>query len=316
VPRVTVHIPCYNYGHFLADAIDSVRAQTFQDWEAIVTDDASTDETAQVIGRQVDPRIRSIRHETNLGNIGTYNEAIAAAAGEFFVILSADDRYLPTFLEQVIGMFAEHPEAAVVYTNYRRIDGSGNPLGWRPPMPHVVDGVYDELPFLLERSYIAGCSAVTRLTTLLDAGLYDARFPFTADTFLWRRLAAHGPFGYIHDPLYEYRAHDSHMSTGPDRAGILETEHKQHLDIVLSDPSTPAEVRRASKHFYAELYWNIAGWYARTGRRRLAVRRALKSISLEPAVWMHHGPIRRIWDRVLPARAGWMPRRARGREAA
>ena len=304
MPKVSVHIPCYNYGLFLGDAIRSVVDQTFDDWEAIVIDDASTDETSEVISRQVDPRIRSFRHETNVGNIGTYNEAIRAARGEFFVILSADDRYRPTFLENVLEMFSEHPEVGVVYTNYRRIDGSGTPLSWRPPMPHAVDGVFDELPTLLERSYIAGCSAVTRVRTLMEAGLYDARFPYTADTFLWRQLAARAPFGYVHEPLYEYRAHDSHMSLGRDRARVLETEHMQHLDIVLSDPRTPVGVRSASNHFYAELYWTIAAWYAKTGRRRLAAYRMLKSLSLEPFVWMHHGPFRRTRERMRSHQAG------------
>lgn len=315
MPRVTVHIPCYNYGHFLGDALASVRDQTFQDWEAIVIDDASKDETWEVISHQVDPRIRAVRHDTNIGNIGTYNEAIRAARGEFFVILSADDRYRPTFLERVLEMFSSHPEAGVVYTNYRRIDGSGAALSWRPPMPHGEDGLFDELPSLLERSYIAGCSAVTRVSTLMAVGLYDARFPYTADTFLWRQIAARAPFGYVSEPLYEYRAHESHMSLGRDRAWVLETEHLGHLDTVLSDPLTPAQIRRASNHFYAELYWTIATCYAETGRRRKAAYRMMKSISLDPTVWMRHGPVRRAMERIAPHGAEPISGRMRRRQA-
>jgi glycosyltransferase involved in cell wall biosynthesis len=299
VPRVTVHIPCYNYGHFVTDAIQSVLDQTFEDWEAIVVDDASTDRTSEILAVQDDPRLRVVRHEENVGNIGTYNEAIRAARGEFFVILSADDRYRPRFLERVLDIFSEHPEAGVVYTNYRRVDGSGRALPWRPPMPHDADGIFDELPSLLERSYIAGCSAVARVRTLRAMGMYDPRFPYTADTYLWRQIAAMAPFGYVDEPLYEYRAHESHMSLGRDRARILETEHMMHLDLILSDPRTPARIRADRNHFYAELYWSIAAWYAKTGRRSLAVRRLAKAISLEPTVWMHHGIVRRTWNRAF-----------------
>jgi glycosyltransferase involved in cell wall biosynthesis len=299
VPRITIHIPCYNYGGFVSDAIESVLAQTFEDWEAIVVDDASTDGTPEVLAAQRDPRIRVVRHDRNVGNIATYNEAIRAARGEFFVILSADDRYRPRFVERVLDMFSQHPEAGIVYTNYERINGSGEVLPWRPPMPHRADGIFAEGPTLLERSYIAGCSAVARVRTLRDMGSYDARFPYTADTFLWRRIAAVAPFGYIHEPLYQYRAHESHMSLGPDRAHILETEHRMHLDIILSDPRTPQHLRADRNHFYAELYLSMAAWYAKTGRRSLALRRLARAVSLEPAVWRHHGFVRRAWGRVL-----------------
>lgn len=298
MPRVTVHVPCYNYAGFVTDAIQSLLEQTFGDWEAIVVDDASTDETPNILAVQRDPRISIITHNENVGNIGTYNEAIRAARGEFFVILSADDRYRPRFLERVLDMFAKHPEAGLVYTNYERIDGSGNVLPWRPPMPHNVDGLFDELPTLLERSYIAGCSAVTRVETLDAMGMYDSRFPYTADTFLWRRIAAMAPFGYIHEPLYQYRAHEFHMSLERDRARVLETEHRLHLDTILSDPRTPAGARADRDHYYAELYWSIAAWYARTGRYTLAARRLAKALLLEPTVWAHHGWFRRTIHRI------------------
>lgn len=313
--RITIHIPCHDYGRFLGDAIESVLAQTCGGWEAIVTDDASTDETPEVLAAYRDPRIRVIRHAENLGNIATYNEAIAAADTEFFVILSADDRYRPRFVERTLDMFAQYPSAGVVYTSWQRIDDAGRPLPEGPTMPHHADGLYDEIPTLLERSYIAGCSAVARVATLRALGGYDARMPFTADTFLWRQIATTAPFGYVDEPLYEYRRHDSEMTFTRDRAAVLETEHRMHLDLILSDPLTPAGVAVRRNHFYAELYWTIARWYATSGRPGLAARRLARALALDPLVWRTHGAIGRTRGRLLHPGAD-RPRTTRYEEAA
>ena len=298
MPRITIHIPCYNYGRFVADAIGSVLAQTVEDWEAIVIDDASTDETGEVLARYQDPRIRILRHDVNIGNINTYNEAIGLARGEFFAILSADDRYRPRFVERVLDTFAAHPEAGVVYTNWERIDAEGELIGEQPTMPHRADGLYREVPRLLERSYIAGCCAVTRVRTLNEMGMYDARLPHTADTFLWRKIAVTAPFGYVNERLYEYRKHGAEMTYTRDRTYILETEHRIHLDEILSDPRTPGSLRARRNHFYAELYWTMAAWYAREGRWGRAGRRLVRALVLDPTVWTSHGFLRRGWQRV------------------
>src|SRR5918996_1722334 len=128
-PRISVHVPAHNYAHYLPEAIDSLLSQTFQDWEAIVIDDASTDATPEVLARIRDPRIRVRRHDRCMKNIRTYNEAIDLARGELFVILSADDRYRPGFLQRVVESFDRYPEAALVYTNHEFIDATGDVVG-------------------------------------------------------------------------------------------------------------------------------------------------------------------------------------------
>src|SRR4249919_523314 len=96
--RITVLVPCYNYGRFLRDALDSLLQQSLTAWDAVVIDDASTDETPAVLSGYQDPRIRVVRHAVRRGHIETYNEGILLATAELFVILSADDRYKPDFL--------------------------------------------------------------------------------------------------------------------------------------------------------------------------------------------------------------------------
>ena len=116
-PRITVLVPCHNYGRFLDEALESILAQSFAAWEAVVIDDASTDDTGTVLEQYRDPRIRVVQHSTRQGHVPTYNEGIALANGEFFVILSADDRYKPRFFEQVLACFAAHPEVVLATTH-------------------------------------------------------------------------------------------------------------------------------------------------------------------------------------------------------
>src|ERR1051326_2787378 len=91
-PRVTFIVPCYNYAHYVRQAVDSLLEQTFQELEVIVINDASPDNTREVLEHYAnDPRVRVIHHQTNMRNIRSYNEGIALARGEFVGLLSADD---------------------------------------------------------------------------------------------------------------------------------------------------------------------------------------------------------------------------------
>src|SRR4029079_17735868 len=96
-PRVSVVIPCYRYGHFLPECVRSVLDQDGVDVDVTVIDDASPDDSAEA-GRRLaaeDARVRTIVHATNQGHILTYNEGLAAAGGEYVVLLSADDLLAP-----------------------------------------------------------------------------------------------------------------------------------------------------------------------------------------------------------------------------
>jgi glycosyltransferase involved in cell wall biosynthesis len=284
-PRISVHVPAHNYAHYLPEAIDSLLSQTFQDWEAIVIDDASTDATPEVLARIRDPRVRVHRHDRCMKNIRTYNEAIDLARGEFFVILSADDRYRPRFLQQVVESFDRHPEATLVYTNHEFINAAGRVIGHTRSMPHTSNGLFDDVEHILEQPYIAGCAAVTRTETLRRLGKYDVDLPHTADTYLWRRIALEGPFGYIHEPLFQYRMHGGSMSHTVNRTDVLETEHMTQFDRILSDPATPESIRMRRRHYRAQLLWTIAETHIKQGRRARGLTRLVQALWSEPLIW-------------------------------
>src|SRR5918993_3738999 len=135
-PLVTVVIPCYNQAHFLTEAIESVLSQSYPNFEVVVVDDGSTDDTSEVASRYPQ-KVRLIRQE-NRGLAGARNTGIGHARGEYLVFLDADDRLLPKALEVGIEQLEAHPECAFVSGHCRWISGDGSPLtGWQQ---HRVEG--------------------------------------------------------------------------------------------------------------------------------------------------------------------------------
>ena len=120
-PRVTVFIPVYNAQAYIAEAIESVLAQTYSDFELLVIDDGSTDETASVICTfMYDPRIRVVSHIRNLGQPHTRNYGLELASGEYIAFLDADDRCVPERIERQVTYLDTHTD----------IDGVGSWMDW------------------------------------------------------------------------------------------------------------------------------------------------------------------------------------------
>jgi len=123
-PRVSVIISCYNQAHYLPSAVYSVLAQTFADWEAIIVDDGSTDDTGNVAAQFTDARIHYI-HQENRGLSAARNSGIRAARGEYLAFLDADDEWEPHFLEVCLTTLANQKTATAVVTRARFIDETG-----------------------------------------------------------------------------------------------------------------------------------------------------------------------------------------------
>jgi len=130
-PLISVQIPSYNYGRFIEQSVDSVLAQTYENFEVIVTDNRSSDTTMQILRARYgsDPRVRIFENETNIGLTENFNRALAHARGEFVVWLCADDWFLSNHLARLEEVFAHHPALDVVYTNIYFADERGRAFG-------------------------------------------------------------------------------------------------------------------------------------------------------------------------------------------
>jgi len=172
-PQVSVIIPAYNQANYLGEAIQSVLNQTFLDFELIVVNDASPDNTADVIDQFRDPRLKCILHPENRGLAATRNTGIRASRGEFIAFLDADDIFHPQKLETHIKFLKFHPEIALSYNNrFNFCDKSRAIREFMRPPPTIdlADYVWG-FPFGM-------CDFLVRKEAIVSIGMFDESFSF------------------------------------------------------------------------------------------------------------------------------------------
>src|ERR1700687_816763 len=185
VPRVSYFVPSYNYARVVAQAIDSLLGQTFDDMEVIVIDDASTDDTPAVLSHYAaEPRVRIVRHTINQGHIRTYNEGLALARGEFVGLLSADDVASDMdAVAQQVALFESHPDAGFVYSAFCHIDENGARFSTSQRHDHdYVRGGLDEFAELVLGNYVPSGGTLVRKRCHDELGGYDPELPHSGDS--------------------------------------------------------------------------------------------------------------------------------------
>ena len=208
-PLVTVIMPAYNAGPYVEEAIASVVGQSVQDWELLVIDDGSADDTVQTVTQlaQADPRIRLVVNRQNIGVAGTRNRGLSLCRGRYVALLDSDDYWKPCFLEKMIAR-AEETEADIIYCAYEIVDMEGNPLCSDFLVPPVTN---------FEESIVR--SVITCSTVLLTGKLArENRFPtdlYHEDIALWFRLLRDGvQAAGVTEVLASYRQHEGSRSHG------------------------------------------------------------------------------------------------------
>jgi glycosyltransferase involved in cell wall biosynthesis len=210
MPSVSVIIPTRDRSDFLPIAIESVRSQTFQDLEIIVIDDASGDDTAEVVASIQDPRIRYVRHDARKHVSETRNTGIRKASGDFVAFLDDDDAWLPTKVDKQLSAFASDGEGlGAVYTDFTRIDReTGRVLGDVRADPSL--SVPEQLR---ARNFIGTASSVmVRRACFADVGLFDPAIEFGEDYDMWIRLAENYRLAGVPESLVHAFVHRSALS--------------------------------------------------------------------------------------------------------
>lgn len=211
-PRVSVCIPTYRGEATIGAAIESVLAQTFDDFEIVIVDDASPDDTAVVVARYRDPRLRYLRNERNLGPEGNWNRCLVEACGVYFKLLPHDDLLAPRCLErQVAVLDADLEESiALVFCCRDVIDPAGKVLMGRG-YPGGKEGrvrAADAVRACVRRgtNLIGEPGAVMLRRSLAErVGPFDAMYPYVIDIDYWFRLLEHGHAWYIPERLSAFR---------------------------------------------------------------------------------------------------------------
>jgi glycosyltransferase involved in cell wall biosynthesis len=216
-PIVSVIIPTYNYAQYLPDAIDSVLNQTYKDFEIIVVDDGSTDNTSDVILQYLsNPCLRYIRKE-NGGQASAKNRGIIESKGEFIAFLDADDIWFSNKLELQLQLFGKNPHTGVVYSRRIYIDPSGKPLRTNQPKLHrgsILNKLY-------VTNFVCFSSSIVRRVCFQRLGLFDEKLRFSEDYDFWIRVASSYRFEFVDLPLIYYRT--GHSSTSADKDKVYDT---------------------------------------------------------------------------------------------
>lgn len=201
---VSVIMPSYNTGRYIADSINSVLAQTYPHWELIIVDDCSTDDTDQVVAQFTDPRIRYLKNEKNSGAAVSRNRALREAKGRFVAFLDSDDLWAPEKLQKQLS-FMEETGCHFSYTNYCEIGEDGAPLGVSVTGPRRITktGMYNYC--------WPGC-----LTVMYDASVVGlvqiADIKKNNDYAMWLKVCRKADCYLLDEELASYRKRSGSIS--------------------------------------------------------------------------------------------------------
>jgi glycosyltransferase involved in cell wall biosynthesis len=265
-PCVSVITPAYNAAKFLPETIESILNQTFRNFEYIIVDDASTDETWEVITRYAaqDSRIVPLQNKKNLSAPGSRNYAMTVAKGNYIAVQDADDISMPQRLEHQTDYLDNHPElgavGALVYfvDSNRKFNSEQRPVG----DPDTIRAA------ILFATPLLHTTLMYRRTVLEQIGGYSTEFSRVEDPEMLWRLSRVCEIGVIQEPLCEYRVHNS-----SDRLSNNIAQHEQYAEVMtramaqwLNSPTFPREVY---KRFWKLTHHNYVGDLQRGDIRKL-----------------------------------------------
>ncbi len=235
-PRVTISIPSYNYGRFIGRTIESVLAQDYSDYEVLVIDDASKDNSAEVVGRYRDPRIQYIQNPINIGQFATINKALHLGRGEYFINLASDDIWYPGLLRRAMDLLEAHPKLAAVHTAEYCIDSDDQKLTINTAAyPAYAEGAQALQAFFRGGWQFSFSSCVMRRSIALRQGGFDHAFGEFADSAMFVRLCGSGDIAFQHNCLIGYRLHGTSVSDNMFvRADDWFRQQRQFIDRVFA----------------------------------------------------------------------------------
>ena len=269
-PKVSVCMPVYNGGDYIADSIKSVLTQTYKNFNLIVCDNCSIDNTEEIIRNFNDPRLIYVRNKKNLGLVGNHNRCLELADGEYVYFLHHDDIMLPDNLALKVSILDEHPNVGLVHSDVLFIDKNGEHLDitkFDAKRDYIEDGIKAFEKYILAmpvgaRFFIG--AVLARRDCYLKLGGFNPLLPNVNDSEMWMRILLFYDVACIGKPLVKYRYHDRMTSTSiSDHDGLNLQGLEEHY---------------LASHIVIEQYKNrIPQW--KNLSRRLDVGLSMKAVS-------------------------------------
>jgi hypothetical protein len=270
-------------------AIESVLAQSFEDFELLILDDGSTDTTPQVIAGIDDPRVRGVRHEPSIGMAANWNYGYQFGQGEFVAVLHDDDFWAPSFLEQAVAAFRDTPEVELVYAAVDPVDLDGTVTAGRLLGYEQTDRVFSRdqaIKRFVQRAEIGWPAILARRSTMLELGGFSEDFPFHKDWEVWLRFAARAPVGFLRETLGYYRQHPGQF-TADHRTAIGRDRYEMLWATIPTLPLPPAQralLLRSALRSLAETQLVTAWNAAREGESARARSEARFAVRIDASV--------------------------------
>jgi glycosyltransferase involved in cell wall biosynthesis len=281
--KVSVVIATYNRAYIFREALESALAQTYRDFEILIVDDGSTDNTRDMAVQCTTDRVRYIRHEHNRGCSAAYNTGIKAATGDVITLLDSDDRWKPENLEREVSFLLRHPEVDLVFTDVAIVDAEKpipSLIDLMKAFPKLIHGKQQGDEYVLSSREMYICllqelpvkptAALARRELYARAGLFNEAWPSGTDWDLFLRFSRSACFGYIDAPLsIQTRTCDAthRKYLEQDKLFLLELFTKEKLRL-----KNDGEALRAANRGIREHCDNLAFHY-------LYSRKRLKSIA-------------------------------------
>lgn len=258
MPKVSVIVPNFNHAAFLRQRMDSILGQTFQDFEIILLDDASTDHSRDVLAEYVNrDNVRLFCNPVNSGSTFVqWNRGVQEAHGDYVWIAESDDYAAPDLLEKMVSCLDAHPNVGVAYCQSRIVDERGreegvngeyyrylDPRRWHDDF--INDGKLECARYHIFRNTIPNASAaVFRRSAYMAAGWADTRMRLAGDWLQWSRILMRSDVAYLASPMNYYRRH-----SGTVRREVMSTPQalKECIAVtgfIRKHCSVPGEVRR------------------------------------------------------------------------
>ncbi|GMU92149.1 MAG: hypothetical protein AMXMBFR4_12070 [Candidatus Hydrogenedentota bacterium] len=282
-PPLSVLTPVYNNGPFMRRAIDSILDQTFADFEYILVNDGSTDDSQAILEEyaEKDSRIRVVCQE-NRGYIRALNAGMDMAHGEFIARMDADDIAMPDRFEKQWAYLRDHPECVAVGGRVLLIDEEGLPL--REMCQELTHDAIDAAHLAGKGGTIVHPAMMARRNAVIAAGGYREDFPWAEDLDLFLRLAEVGRVANLPDLVLHYRQHLSsigYSKAALQRQSTIDCIRDAHLRRGLTVPSD-LQSTDSTAPTVAESYRKWAWWALSSGYVHSARKHALRALRTEP----------------------------------
>ncbi|MBL7069008.1 MAG: glycosyltransferase [Candidatus Omnitrophica bacterium] len=278
-PKVSIVIPSYNRARFLPEAIDSVIIQTYRNFEIVVVDDGSTDNTKEIMAEYVKKYTSKVRYfyQENQGEAGARNRGIKESRGEYIAFLDSDDIWVQDKLEIQVRLLADNPDVGLTYGRAKRVNEKGEYLDMKPTQP-AIKAIH-----FLQGKRLTMMTVMVHKKCFSHIGLFDKKLKVGVDTDMWLRLAFKYKIVFLNKILAIMRSHDGNISNDTKE---MYAGHIKIIEKLIKEEVPNKFSKKFLKRLLAQNYYLKAVIHYKDDRNfDLALKSSLTALKMDFFVW-------------------------------